>query len=71
MGYKGQTYAIPLDKGGLSANPNIDASDPTAMIFPTQNLNLKNGLREKRGGTAKVYTGTFATGSTIQGIYDY
>jgi len=52
MGYKGQTYAIPCDRGGLNHSRNIDFIPPESMVHPSRNINLHEAGRTKRGGTA-------------------
>jgi len=54
MPYKGETYRIPFNVGGLNHNQNQDLISPTAMIHPSRNLSLHRDGREKRGGTAIV-----------------
>ena len=71
MGFTGQTYQIPCDKGGLSANPNVDLAPPQTMLSPSRNLNLNEGGRRKRGGTAKINSTAVSGGPTILGVYDY
>jgi hypothetical protein len=67
--YKGQTFVIPCDKGGVNYSQNIDLLPPTAMIGETRNLNLHNNGREKRGGTS--ISDATITSSQIMWIYKY
>lgn len=60
--FRGNTFAIPCDKGGFTANPNIDLIDPQSMVSPTRNINLQDNWRVPRGGTAKL-NGTAISGS--------
>jgi len=53
MSYVGKTFPIPCNRGGLTANPNIDMIKPTDMIHPSRNLNLHENGRKKRGGTSR------------------
>jgi hypothetical protein len=71
MGYSGQTYKIPCDKGGLSGNRNIDAVEAIQMIVGSKNLNLGDGGREKRGGTAHLYSTDDKFASEIRGLFDF
>lgn len=54
MAFKHQTYRLDFLEGGLSGSDNFDSVPETAFIIPSRNLELFNGLREKRGGTVKV-----------------
>lgn len=70
MGYAGQSFKIPCNRGGFTANPNTDLVSPEMMVL-AKNINLHNGGREKRGGTAKV-NGTVITDSPqVTGIHDF
>ena len=75
MGYKGQTYQLPFSRGGLSHNANIELIEPESMIYPSRNIDIGHGGREKRGGTALVHsTSTHLSGSTasdIMGLFDF
>jgi hypothetical protein len=54
MSYTGQTHQIPCNAGGLNATPNQELMDSSAMISGSKNLNLTDGGRQKRGGTAHI-----------------
>ena len=71
MGYRGETYVIPMNKGGLTHNPNVDLTDPVHMLHPTRNLNLHENGRGKRGGTAHVYDAAISGTPRCMGIYDF
>ena len=73
LSYRGETHKIPCDRGGLSANPNIDTVADTEMIWPSRNLNLEENGRRKRGGTSLVNEFVFDNGTPpqIMGIYDF
>uniref|UniRef100_A0A6M3L5R2 Uncharacterized protein n=1 Tax=viral metagenome TaxID=1070528 RepID=A0A6M3L5R2_9ZZZZ len=75
MSYIGKTFSIPCNRGGLTANPNIDMIEPTDMIYPTRNINLHENGRKKRGGTTSLLAtgyGTVVTGTpAITGMYDF
>ncbi|MCR4287906.1 MAG: hypothetical protein NUW09_07830, partial [Deltaproteobacteria bacterium] len=70
MSYSGSTYAIPCEKGGLTANPNIDAIQPYMMVS-ARNINIHENGRGKRGGTAKVNASAGYGSSQIMGGFDY
>ncbi len=71
MGYRGQTYRIPCVRGGLNHNQNTDLIPPEMFVSPSRNINLHEGGRRKRGGTAKV-NGTAVSGSPrIMGGFDF
>jgi len=72
--YRGQTYQIPCDIGGLNHNKNIDLIPPEAMVDGTKNININEGGRGKRGGTAIVNASpTPIAGTTprIMGVSDF
>ena len=71
MGYIGQTYRIPCDRGGLVHNPNIDLIEPTSMVHPSKNINIHENGRGKRGGTSLVYSTAFPNSPRIMGLFDY
>ena len=71
MGFVGQTYSIPCDRGGLNGNYNIDLVPPEAMIAPSRNINLHRGGREKRGGTAHVNTTALSGTPQVNSVFDY
>ncbi len=52
-------------------NPNIDMIQPEMMVHPSRNINLHEGGRGKRGGTAHVDTAAMSGGPRVMGIYDY
>lgn len=71
MGFAGQTYQIPCDKGGFSYNKNTDLIQPFMFVDGSKNINLHENGREKRGGTAKV-NGTAVSGSPkTLGLFDF
>jgi hypothetical protein len=63
MAYSGRSYLIDCSTGGLTGNDNVDVVGANMMIYPTRNINLHNGGREKRGGTSHVNT-VAVTGTT-------
>lgn len=70
MGYKGRVYTVPCMDGGLTGNPNTDLISPNMMVSGTKNLNIHEGGRAKRGGTAKA-TAAISGTPQIVGIYDF
>jgi len=58
MSYQGKNFIIPCDRGGLTANPNVDTTSAVQMIDPTKNLNLQEMGRTPRGGTSVITTMT-------------
>lgn len=71
MSYTGKTYQIPCNKGGLSANKNIDLIPPEAMVYPSRNINMIQGGRSKRGGTDNVNSSAISGTPRIYGIYQF
>lgn len=71
MPYKGQTYRIPFNVGGLKDDRNTDTIELGAMLIPTRNLNLHEGGRARRGGTAKVNATAISGGPRVMGGYDF
>lgn len=68
--YTGQTLIIPCDKGGLYGNPN--ANDiPPEMMTEVRNINLDEGGRESRGGSAHVFAAAISGTPQIMGFYDF
>lgn len=70
MSYSGGTYQIPCERGGLTANPNIDAVKPEMMVI-ARNINLNENGRGLRGGTAHVNATAITGTPRIMGIYDF
>lgn len=56
MAYTGQSFLIDCSTGGMTGNTNVDVVGANMMIYPSRNINLHNGGREKRGGTSHVNT---------------
>lgn len=71
MGFAGQTYQIPCDKGGFSFDKNLDTIDPSMFVLPSKNINLHQNGREKRGGTSKVNASAVSGTPRILGIIDF
>lgn len=71
MGFAGQTYVIPCDKGGFTYNKNIDLIAPQMFVQPSRNINLHQNGRQKRGGTAKVNSTAVSGSPQILGIFDF
>lgn len=72
MAYTGRSYLIDCSTGGLTGNTNVDVVGSNMMIYPSRNVNLHNGGREKRGGTSHINE-TAVTGTTPKclGGYDF
>lgn len=71
MGYSGETYSIPCSSGGLNHNNNVDMIPPEAMLDPSRNLNLNEGGRGKRGGTAHVNSTVISGTPQIWGVSQF
>ena len=71
MGYSGDTILIDFSKGGLVMTPNMDAIPAFQMVEGTRNLNLHNGGRQPRGGTAKDNATVISGSPRIMGLYDF
>ena len=71
MAYKGKSFTIDCSKGGLSYDPNIDAVAPEMMIWPSYNVNLHRGGREKRGGTGLVYGIAYPGSPAVMGEFQF
>lgn len=69
--YRGQSYIINCGQGGLNHNYNIDAVPPTSFVTPSRNINLHEGGRRKRGGTAKVNTTAISGAPSVVGLHDF
>ena len=70
MSYKGDTYRVPLDVGGFTANPNTDIIPPTSIIGG-KNINYHNGGKRKRRGTAKVNSTAVSGSPEITSSIDF
>lgn len=70
MGYSGNTYGMPLSRGGVNNNQNFDDYSATDMLPTSRNFNLVQGGRRKRGGTSRV-SGELDSGVRIIGMFDY
>ena len=68
--YNGETYAVPLEKGGFNHNKNIDTISPVDHVHPTRNIWLNEGGIRKRGGTTPIDTGTMDDAEVV-GVFDY
>jgi hypothetical protein len=71
VAYKGGDFPIDCGKGGYTGNRNIEGLAPEMMVWPTRNINLQNGGRERRGGSAHVYVTAFHDAPYVTGIYDF
>lgn len=70
MQYLGQTYQIPLEESGFNHNKNIDTIPPYAMVHPSRNVLLNEGGIRKRGGTARLDSGTMGA-VDVTGVFDF
>lgn len=70
MSYSGDSFKIPCSRGGLNANPNTDLISPEMMVV-AKNINLHEGGRGKRGGTAKANGTVITDAPQVTGIYDF
>ena len=71
MAYKGSNVVIDCGFGGLTGNNNIESIKASMMVYPTRNLNLQNGGRQKRGGSALVNVAAFSGAPHVVGVYDF
>ena len=71
MSYKGAVYQIPCSSGGFNDNPNIDIIPPQMMVEPSRNINIHEGGKAKRGGTAKINSTAITDSPRIAGLIDY
>jgi len=74
MGYIGNTYQLPFNRGGMSHNINMDLIDDKAMVHPSRNIDISHGGRQKRDGTALVYDSATKIGSSdsqIMGLAEF
>lgn len=71
MGYAGETYRIPCNRGGFNNNRNTDLIPPEMMVDPSRNVNLHEGGRRKRGGTEKVNGSAVSGTPRIMGLFDW
>lgn len=68
--YIGQTYSVPLEKGGFCHNKNIDTIAPEDMVHPSHNIYLNEGGIRKRPGTKRVDTTSMGT-VKVMGLFDF
>jgi hypothetical protein len=66
-----QTIQIGFDRGGLTANPNIDKVEPYMMVWPSRNINMHNNVRQTRGGTSIVSGYPISGNPSILGLCDF
>lgn len=71
VAYTGQTFKIPCGSGGLNASIDKDSLPSEAMVIGSKNLNLIQGVRRKRGGTAKVNSTVITNAPRIMGMFDF
>lgn len=68
--YSGETYQVPLEEAGFNHNKNIDTIPPYAMVHPSRNVLLNEGGVRKRGGTARLDSGTMGA-VDVTGVFDF
>ena len=71
MAYRGQTFSIPFARGGVNYSKNYEDVPPEAMVDPSKNVNLHEGGRAKRGGTAHVNGTAVTSVNDILGGYQF
>jgi hypothetical protein len=72
MAYKGDPpFYIDGAAGGLCYTRNLDSIDKNQMVWPSYNINLHRGGREKRGGTSHIYGAALSGGPRIMALYQY
>lgn len=69
--YTGKTYNVPFHRGGLHHTKNIDLIPAEAFVHPSRNINLHQGGRGKRGGTAQVNGAAISGTPRIWGVYQF
>lgn len=68
MGYAGQTFRMPLIDTGFRDDRSTELLPPTALVYPSKNVNYhENGL-SKRGGNTVDITGQ---GNPGRGIFHF
>lgn len=70
MSYTGEILTISGSQGGFTGSKNTSEIASYDMVDGTKNINLHNGVREKRGGTTKI-TAELDSGARIYGLFDY
>ncbi len=71
MVYRGETFVMDLNVGGYNYDKNTDRIPPTSMVGETRNINIHEGGRSKRGGTAPVNSSAIGGTPKIYGCYQY
>lgn len=71
MAFKGQTYRLAFSEGGLNGGDNYDLIPESSMTAPSRNIDMHNGLREKRGGSTKDNSVAITAGPKCLGIGQY
>lgn len=69
MSFSGQTFQIPMGRGGFTNNPNIDEVAPEMMI-DVKNINIHENGRGRRGGTAHFSVAS-TRDSQLMGVVDF
>src|SRR3990167_2410431 len=71
MPYKGQSYTIPLSKGGFNGARNFDGVPSEDFVEPSRNINLHHKGRGRRGGTQHVNGTAVTSVNEILGGYQF
>jgi hypothetical protein len=71
MGYVGDTFQIPMDRGGLNASPDVDGISSEAMVPGSKNINMHKGGRVSRGSTSHVDSLPHSGNPEIVGLFDF
>lgn len=69
MSYQGDTFSVPMNRGGFTNNPNADLIDPEMMVM-ARNINIFENGRGKRGGT-KHFSSASTRDSQLMGVVDF
>lgn len=70
MGYSGQTFRVPFHVGGFNYNANVDNVPPEGMLL-CRNIDLQDGGRASRGGTAKINGSALSGTPSGRGGFDF
>ncbi len=69
MSFRGPTYSLPMNVGGLVNSPNIDKIPPEAMIS-VNNINIHEDGRGQRGGS-DIFSAASTRNSQLMGGIDF
>ncbi len=71
MPYRGEAFVMDLNMGGFNYDKNTDRVPAVDMVGDSENIDLHEGGRSKRGGTAHVNETAIGGTPRIWGIYEY